>query len=154
MTQLTKGMYGSEFHHLSELFGIHCGQMRCDKKITHNSGWYNRNGEKLGWGDLDALDFQRISEEIEEGETFIVLSEQDSFRNFVKRSGVIGSIVTVDDAEQCPGIEYMAEKALYVITRGKLYKTNRYDSGNKVYLQYGVSFELVALGEMKKLILS
>jgi hypothetical protein len=74
MVQLTKGMYGTEFNRTSSLFGLRCGQMsRGQSKITHNSGWYNKSGEKLGWGDLSLKHFKRIADEIAEDELFIVL---------------------------------------------------------------------------------
>lgn len=49
-------MYGSEFSRASNLFGLRCGQM--GDGVTHNSGWYNMAGEKLGLGDLDFNDMR------------------------------------------------------------------------------------------------
>ena len=73
--QLKKGMYGEEYNQTGNLFGLRCGQHRSIEKITHGSGWYNSVGEKIGWGDLSVKDFERISEELNFGEIFIVLSE-------------------------------------------------------------------------------
>jgi len=40
-----------------EKFGICNGQMRsCD--FVHNGGWYNKSGEKIGWGDLSPSDMK------------------------------------------------------------------------------------------------
>ena len=84
MAQLIKGMYGHEFKPTCNLFGLYCGQMRGgDAKMTHNSGWYNKSGEKLGFGDLSVKDFKKISKELEKDELFIILGESDSFWNFV-----------------------------------------------------------------------
>ncbi len=116
MAQLTKGLYGHQFGPTSNLFGLHCGQIR-GKDFVHNGGWYNRAGEKLGWGDLSTDDFFRIRREIEEGEMFIILGESDSFWNFVTRPGLIGSMAAVKPDVEAPGVEYVAAKARYIITK-------------------------------------
>jgi hypothetical protein len=113
-------MYGHEFKSESDLFGLRCGQMR-GHDFTHNSGWYNREGEKLGWGDLSLEDFQHISDGLDENELFIVLSESDSFWNFVTRPGLIGSISEVNPDVNAPGKEYVAEHCMYIIAKGKVY---------------------------------
>ena len=54
--QLTKGLFDNEFELTSGPFGLHNGQMRGGSdKITHNSGWYNKLGEKLGFGDRKSV---------------------------------------------------------------------------------------------------
>lgn len=122
MGRLIKGMYDTEFRSTGTLFGLHCCQMRGGPNgVTHNSGWYNRQGEKLGWGDLDANDFQRISRELQDGEFFVILSESDSFWNFVTRLGAIGSMCETRPDVNAPGPDYVAEKALYVIVPGAVY---------------------------------
>lgn len=116
MAQLTKGLYGHQFEQASNLFGLSCGQIR-GKDFVHNGGWYNKLGEKLGWGDLSVEDFQRIRRELEEGEMFIILGESDSFWNFVTRPGLLGhNAVTKPDVE-APGVDYVAAKARYIITK-------------------------------------
>ena len=116
MAQLTKGLYGHQFENASQLFGLRCGQIR-GKDFVHNGGWYNKAGEKLGWGDLSVEDFQRIRRELEEGEMFIILGESDSFWNFVERPGLLGhNAVTKPDVE-APGVDYVAAKARYIITK-------------------------------------
>jgi hypothetical protein len=78
---LTHEVYGSEgirADRKTSPFGFQMGQMR-SHDLVHNGGWYNGNGERLGWGDLSPKDLQKISEEIPEGESFFILSEQDSF---------------------------------------------------------------------------
>lgn len=121
--QLTKGMYGTQFMATrGGPFGLECGQMHGLRKITHNSGWYNKLGEKLGWGDLSADDFRRIAAELPEGELFIVLGEHDSFWNFVVRNpGIIGSMCATTPTVEAPGVQYVAEKCCYIIAAGKLY---------------------------------
>lgn len=123
MVQLTKGMYGHEFHYSKgDLFGLRCGQMRGDDaKMTHNSGWYNKSGEKIGFGDLSTKDFQRISSELDDGELFIILGESYSFWNFVTRPGLIGNMAQTKPTVEAPGVDYVAEHAMYVIARNQLY---------------------------------
>ena len=151
MAQLTKGMYGHEFNQRSDLFGLRCMQMRSDGKITHNSGWYNRSGEKLGWGDLSTDDFLRISNEIAEDELFIILGEQDSFLNFVEFPGAIGGMSIIRPEEKTPGVYFIAEKCRYIIARGKLYYISRYGDVEDI-TRGGLRFKTLTRDEAKQLI--
>lgn len=121
MTRLTKGMYG--YPQQSKLFGLSDGQC-LSRDFVHNGGWYNKLGEKLGWGDLSLSNIKRISEELEEGELFIVLSEQDSFWEHVTdiRGPAVCGMVTVDkESEMNPGQQVLIEKARYIIAKGAIY---------------------------------
>ncbi len=110
-------MYGSEFRRPNNnTFGLRCGQMRTPQ-ITHNSGWYNAVGEKIGWGDLGPEDFLRIMTEIEPGEAFLVLTEQDSFWNFTRYSTSQRENVSNLDSE-APGVDYVMNHACWVVTHG------------------------------------
>ena len=73
-------------------FGLHAGQIRSvnysncrecgiDEKLVHNGGWYNREGEKIGWGDLSLGDMENVRRHLEPKGAFIVLSETDSSEN-------------------------------------------------------------------------
>lgn len=127
MTQLTKGMYGTEFERTGNTFGLRCGQMHSEGKVTHNSGWYNKKGEKLGWGDLSADDFRRISIELDESEVFLVLSERDSFWNFIVTSpGPTHQSSDTRPESEAPGIDYVMAHAVYIVVRNGLYYVNRY----------------------------
>ena len=76
--RLTKGMFGHEFAPAQgALFGFRAGQMRSNDYV-HNGGWYNKAGEKLGWGDLSEEDMVRLMQELEDGEFFIILPESAS----------------------------------------------------------------------------
>ena len=109
MAQLPRGTYG-----------LATSQMRT-QDLVHNGGWYNRAGEKLGWGDLSPEDFRRISREIPEGELFIVLSEYDSFWPFVEKNpGTVGTSCTTSPSGEAPGPDYVATKCLYIIRRGEM----------------------------------
>lgn len=115
--QLTQGMFGSEFDQ-REVYGLRCGQMRLNS-CFHNAGWYNCRGEKIGWGDLDALDLRRLQDNLDE--PFIILYEQDSFWNFVKSVGVIGSMCDTEPTMDTPGVKYIAEHVAGVVVDKKIY---------------------------------
>lgn len=130
MSQLIKGMYGSEFKPTGNLFGLRCGQMRGgDARMGKNNGWYNKAGEKLGFGDIAAEDFQRIVLELEEGEMFITLGEHDSFWNFVSHPGIIGGLSERSVEESAPGVKYVSEHCTYIITRDGISFVTNHSSG-------------------------
>ncbi len=105
-------------------FGLCVGQMRRNE-IGHNVGWYNKQGEKLGWGDLNAADFTNLTEELQEGELFVVLGEQDSYWKFVSFGA---ASMNVDRTAEAPGPEYVAAKCRYIIQRGKVWLVDAYSS--------------------------
>lgn len=158
MARLTKGLYGHQFGPTSNLFGLHCGQIR-GKDFVHNGGWYNRLGEKLGWGDLSTDDFFRIRRELEEGEMFIILGESDSFWNFVTRPGLLGhNAVTKPDVE-APGVDYVAEKARYIITKAPkggfgMYVVSDYPSEEEWLNRDGLMFHVMKREDAKAFITS
>ncbi len=117
--RLTKGMYGHEFGSTSDLFGIRCGQMR-GGELVHNGGWYNRLGEKLGWGDLSIEDMQRIASQLEEGELFIILGERDSYWDIHEEKG------DQKKDEHAPGVEYVTKKCRYIIAPKQLYAADEF----------------------------
>ena len=118
--KLEKGMYGSEFRSKKGPFGLACGQMR-GHDFCHNAGWYNKAGEKLGWGDLSLDDIRTICREIDPGELFVILSEHDSFWKFTTSIGTIGSMCSVRPDAEAPGVDYIAEHARYIIANGAIY---------------------------------
>jgi hypothetical protein len=153
MAQLTKGMYGDEFGPTSNLFGLYCGQMRGGPtKLTHNSGWYNRRGEKLGWGDMSKEDFRRISRDLEDGELFIIISEQDSFWRFVTRPGIIGRMAKVRSNIDAPGVKYVVEHAMFIIAKGQLYYVDRYNSSGETLERVGLHFKVLTPEAAEQLI--
>lgn len=153
--QLTKGMYGTEFGRTPEtaLFGLRCGQIR-GRDFVHNGGWYNRAGEKLGWGDLAQSDFTNITERLEEGELFIILAESDSFWNFVTHNpGIIGSMCATKPDASAPGVDYVAEKAMYVIGPMELYYVDRWSSEKRDTTNIdGLTFKVLTKEAVKALI--
>lgn len=149
---LTKGMFGRQFRPVEARFGIFCGQLR-GHELSHNGGWYNRQGEKLGYGDLDVADFQRLSRELEPGEVFIILGEQDSFWNFVTELGPVGALCTTKPDVEAPGADYVIEHARFVITRGHLYYVRReFDDTEPTWTYRGLTFRVISRAEAEALI--
>ena len=153
MSQLTKGMYGHQFNPTDRTFGIACGQIR-NRDMIHNGGWYNKAGEKLGWGDLSPDDFMRIRRELEDGELFIILYEQDSFWNFVLRPGLIGSMAQVKPDVEAPGVDYVTQKCAYIIGNGKFYVVPDYRmaADAETMERDGMLFSVLSRDEAKNLI--
>lgn len=144
MAQLTKGMYGSQFERASRLFGLSCGQIR-GKDFVHNGGWYNKQGEKLGWGDLNV----EIRRELEEGEMFIILGEQDSFWNFATTPGLLGHNWGTKPTIEAPGVEYVAAKARFIITRDGYHFVDNYSRKDEWVNFNGLEFRVVPRANAK-----
>jgi hypothetical protein len=151
--ELTKGMFGEQFKPQSPAFGIRCGQMR-GNDFVHNGGWYNRQGEKLGWGDLSHDDLRNLRDQLDEGQLFIILGESDSFWNFVTEIGVIGSMCAVKPDINAPGPAYVAEHARFIIAHGRLILVDRWAShANRTWEHDGLKFEVLTAEEAKRMIL-
>lgn len=152
MTMLTKGIYGAEFSGNTGPFGLKTGQMRGGKdRLSKNHGWYNKAGEKLGFGDLATRDIARIMCEIPEDELFITLGEQDSFWAFTKRTpgAVIGSQMQKTPEEAAPGTEYVAEHARHIFALGKAYMVDEFGSQSKnTWMHDGVVFHVIRPSEV------
>lgn len=150
--QLTKGVFGSEFGPRVETpFGLRTGQMRSGGKLTHNSGWYSAAGDKLGWGDLSVSDFRKIQSCLEEGQVFVVLSEQDSFWNFVRNVGMLGSLCTTEPTVEAPGRAYLGAHAKYVITPTEFLYVDDWGYGSLTKDFDGLSFRVITAEERTKL---
>lgn len=121
---------------------INEGQIR-GKDFCHNAGWYDKSGKKIGWGDLDIKDLNNIRKNLPEGEALFILGEQDSFWNFVKSFGPIGSFCSTDEKEKIPGIDYVLDKFRYMIKDGKIYGSYAYDKD-------GLSIEIIDRNKLKE----
>ena len=98
--------------------GLRTDQMR-GKEVFHNAGWYNQKSEKIGYGDLSDEDIKRITETLGENEVLIILSEGDSFWNFVENIGTIGALCTTNANHDQPGVQYIFKFATGVILPGR-----------------------------------
>jgi hypothetical protein len=106
--------------------GCKTGQMRQNEKV-HNGGWYNATGEKIGWGDLNQDDIDRIAHRLPKDGVLFILGEQDSFWKFVTHNpGPIGDCCVTNAQEKNPGIEYVLERAFLVFVRNTAYWSDRY----------------------------
>ncbi len=155
--QLTKGLFGHEFRNASHLFGLSCGQIRCDDMV-HNGGWYNAAGEKLGWGDLSREDFDSIQRGLPQDEIFVVLYESDSFWKFVTHNpGLIGSACRTSADEQTPGVDFVASKAVWIITGEHIYHVSDYPGaklGIQTHYRNNMTYEVIDRGTANALIRS
>ena len=144
MSRLTKEMYGREFQPASSLFGLRCGQRR-DDDLVHNGGWYNKAGERLGWGDLSHDDLQRIAAGLQKGELFIVLPERASFWNYA-------TPVDQPSPVHAPGVEYVAEHARYVIAPDALFFVDQGGSsteeGRRETAEEGLTFQVLRASDV------
>lgn len=131
VSALTKGMYTRVWNRetkkdeASTAFGLRDGQCGNDE-CAHNGGWYNKAGEKLGWGDLNSQQVLRISQEIQEWEVFYVLPEGASHWDFVRWSKKNDMSYTVAPDASAPGVKYVQEKCMWVIKRGEILRVSDY----------------------------
>jgi hypothetical protein len=117
-------------------FNIVCGQMK-SYDLVHNGGWYNKKGQKLGWGDMDPTTFKEIAQHLPSDEVFIVLPESASHWDFVKFTS---THAVVDATALNPGPTYCAEKASYFVHGGVTYRViSKYDSLAKAGEQENMS---------------
>lgn len=86
-------------------------------QVFKNAGWYNIDGEKVGWGDLSAQNIHTLS--IHLTEPLLILTEQNSysnFKSFMEFSDSTGrkpenvSMIVNRTLEKNPGIEYVLSK--------------------------------------------
>lgn len=101
MSSLTKGMYAD---YICDKFGLRYNQIRTDALLA-NAGWFNSKGEKLGFGDLNFVDLDAISMDIEDNEVFIALSEAASSWDMPNE---------LDRNE--PGISYVMKNAKWLVS--------------------------------------
>lgn len=69
--QLTRNMF--DVQGTSPAFGIKSGQFSFGAAVATNAYWYNKRGERIGHGDLYAIDIDRITGGIDPDELFIVV---------------------------------------------------------------------------------
>ena len=131
---------------LKEL-GIHEGQLKSEYsgKMTHNSGWYDENGAKIGWGDLSVSNFKTIQENLKETEVFYVLSEQDSYWSFMKElKGWNGHpIGDMKENYLTPGKEYVRSVARYFINKNGIFIVENEWIKQEPFTKGGIEFKVI-----------
>ena len=111
MISLTQGMYSD----LScNTFGLMYAQNRTDE-VIRNAGWFNKAGEKLGWGDLSIRDMDNISALLPDGELFLALSEADSNWNMPSN---------ID--RFAPGLDYVMQNVVWLVSAFKATNDTKY----------------------------
>ena len=141
--QLRPGVFGYRIGSEKNLFGLSYGQIHfSEESIYKNAGWYNKSCKRIGCGDLSADDFRRISDELEDGEMFIVLGEVRSL-----------SAMKAQLVENNPGVDYVAEHATYVIIPGQMYVVNRghIRKGQTVVEDHGLQLGVLERSAVKAL---
>lgn len=129
--RLVKGMYGLQYHAEPGLFGLRCEQVR-GRYLIHAAGWYNAEGEQLGWGDLAVTDFVRIARELQDHELFVVLSQS---RSMYAKSP-----------------DYITSKACWLIAPGKIYRIDRHSRKYGADVDEGMAFERISPGVAQSLV--
>lgn len=148
--QMSTGMFGSEFEHgtptneARELFGISCGQIRT-RDLVHNGGWYDKEGYKLGWGDLGPVDFPRIQKALEKDQVFVILSEVDSFWKFVQGPiKIMGWMQNTNPMMNHPGRKYLTEHGMMLITSTKVFCISDYSNDYGLHISDGITFQRIS----------
>jgi len=134
--QLVAGLY--LFVPEPGLFGLTCGQLRPPGHQAHNAGWFNDDGSRLGYGDLNEIDLLEISRGIDPEETFYVVDEEDSMnpRDSYGR-------LNPDE----PGQAFIEDHAIFMIKRGCItfFDRKRDESRIKMIQETVPSVEIVRL---------
>ena len=97
-----------------ERFKLECDQKR-DDAFRERAGWFNQSGQMIGWGDLSLTDLQFISDNLREGEQFIVIKFHD-FRGI--RTSVLGPAELV-------------AKAAFILIRGEIFEIDHDDKATR-----------------------
>ena len=148
MSRLTKGAFENNFRF--NLFGLSQGQTRSgDDRITRNSGWFNKVGERVGCGDLGAKDFQYIAKKLKNDELFLVLTESDTHFLNPPEPENINDIAA-------PGIDYVAIRSQFIIARNQLYAVDQglSQTRGETASHAGLEFKVLSIKEAKELIIA
>ena len=82
----------------------------------HNAGWYNREGVRVGWGDISTLQLELLYTYLPVGEVLFILNEHDSSWGVPKNLD-----------KYSPGVDYVVAKARAVGTPKGLITIQRKD---------------------------
>lgn len=139
MPLLVKGVYGCETNSKKTPFGLLNQQFRVDG-LLNNAGWFNRAGDKLGFGDLAIHDLHTISVAIPKGESFIVLSEFDTAWDIPSH---------LDSTS--PGSDYVIQNCVWYVCSNAIYRV-RSDGKLEEADRDGIKYTRISRQEFYKLI--
>lgn len=111
----------------------HCG----NDSLAHNGGWFDKESNKIGWGDIGPREVERVKEKQLPGEIFFVVSEHDSYWDLPKG---------LDPLK--PGLDFIIEKVRFFITDNKIYRVVDDDYDLKHHVEPGE--EPIMRKEIKK----
>jgi hypothetical protein len=101
--KLTEGMFSGK---TPNDLGLYPGNRRqYEKLVVKDNKWFNHDAQRIGDGDLNREDIEKLSRLIDKGEVFITLTQQAS----------------ADYAFSDPDMTYLIENAHLVIVRGHYY---------------------------------
>ncbi len=116
--RLMKGVFVNPLPGTPRLFGLKLGQIK-QNAVIKSAGWYNQNGERAGFGDLDLPDLERIAADIAPGDFFIALSREDA--NCFVHPLVPGKKTLPQSNIEHPGQKYILGKARYIVAGDHIY---------------------------------
>lgn len=131
MDRLINKLYGTRRSPRSHLFGLKCGQRRVGEVLIKKAGWFNRKGQKMGYGDLDASDFAEIARGLQADESFIIIPEYFCSGMAMKEIG------DIDEA---------LNRAIYVLRKDEFYIMQGYIAKSLIIfkpLNYDMARQLV-----------
>lgn len=101
------------------MFHLENGQRR-ENPIVPVAGWHNQEGSRVGHGDVDITDFEKIVKQIPEGEQLFILTVDDDV--------VLNTECDINDSNF---INFLYESASYAITsQGIFVKRNIINRNN------------------------
>jgi len=110
MSLLVKGVYGLETNPKKTPFGLLNHQFRLDG-LLNNAGWFNKYGEKLGYGDITIADLKKVSASIPKDELFIILPEFETSWSMPS---------SLDSS--APGLDYVTQNCSWCILSNTIYR--------------------------------
>jgi hypothetical protein len=115
-------------------YGLRNGQVRGTERVVHNGGWFNRQWQKIGWGDLAEDDFVKIAKAIPFGELFVVLSE---------RTPILISITG----------DYCMENCSWLVEHGWAYQVDRHaEHDDPIILRRSVRFRKITSSSVRHIV--
>lgn len=152
MARLKKGMYGDEEYPKSNLFRLRTGQSYVERKILHNAVWFNKDGERLGWGDIAKKDIDQIAAFLEEGEMFVFLHESDANWDFYRHKGPDGERYEIIPKKDSLGTEYIGKYATYFVIRHRPYYIERFPNDKNYIEREGVIFTKISRKKFRSIL--